>query len=70
MHRTLVSAYMILLGGALTATAAYARRTRTAEQQLTAEHAAGYRQGLTHAALGLLTTSSTRIGTTGERTPE
>lgn len=38
------------------------RRTTRAERQRAAAHAAGYRQGLQHAALGLLNpTISTRI---------
>jgi hypothetical protein len=69
LHRTLVSAYIILLGGALAATATYARRAHTAERQLAAARAAGYRQGLAHAALGLLS-GSTRMDATDERTPE
>lgn len=56
MHTTtLTTAYSAVLTAALAVTIARARRRQALTvERLAAEHAAGYRQGLTHAALGLL----------------
>jgi hypothetical protein len=72
-HTTLpvIGGLALILAAAPAAVAAHGHQAAAAtEQQLAAEHTAGYRQGLTHAALGLLTTSSTRMDVTDERTPE
>lgn len=60
----------LIVTAVIPASAAQARATTLTAEQRAAERAAGYRQGLRHAALGLLEpTTSTRIDTEhGRRT--
>lgn len=71
MHTTtLTAAYGAIVTLALAVAVTRARHaTALSAERLAAERAAGYRQGLTHAALGLLNTpASTRVETDTEGT--
>jgi hypothetical protein len=62
-----------LIAATATITTMYTRRVCAGalEQQRAKAHAAGYRDGLMHAALGLLDpTPSTRVDAADERKPE